>query len=300
MKNNRSVFVHVLHLLVVVCVMVSTACAFEAPQTKPVIPAPQKSQSPIVQRQVVQSQTGTQAKSMPVSAAALPYSALQKETLPGSHGNSPLAFDGVKAAETFTGETAENTSRMVSSKKAEKSEADAAASFAADGNTAEAENSGSAQIFLVLVALCSALAGTAVILYLISKSAPQKEAAKNVSPEITQNVQPQVPMPLPPEEKPAEVVDSLIDEEPNEEDAAVELAQRYQRGQGEMQLLFSIRAHENEGAQIASLLSTPSSPKSKGNAKRLAKKIGLGKSEVELLVRLQKYGTAGNRSERIL
>ena len=105
---------------------------------------------------------------------------------------------------------------------------------------------------------------------------------------------------MPPEEKPAEQFDVYVNEEPVEEDVAVELAQRYQPRREEMQLLFSIQALENEKAPLTNLIQTSSSPKAVGNTKKLAKKFGLGKSEVELLMRLQKCGTSSNHLQRML
>jgi hypothetical protein len=305
MKDNRFMFIRVLLLCVVACGVgcMNTVWAFEVAHTPAsdgkVIPAPQKQSGPILQRQGVQVQTSVQhqgtdaqhsslsakknqTRPAPVSASGLPYNTLQRETLPESHSIARLPLDGVKPAETSA------------------TEANAEVPPATDDNSAESENSGSAQIFLLLVALCTALAGTAVILYVISKRTPQKEEIKVISPEIKQELQPQVPMPPPHEEKHVEEVDSFVYEEPKEEDAAVELAQRFQRGQGEMQLLFSIQAHENDESLRVNLIHTSSSPKTKRNAKKLSKNFGLGKSEVELLRRLEKCGTSANQSQRML
>ena len=239
-------------------------------------------------------------KPAPGSVAPLPFNTLQRETFPGSQSSSRMPLYGANPPETATGETTDNSSRGGSPQKVEKNKLNAAVPSATDGNSAEAENSGAAQIFLVLAALCTALAGTAVILYLISKRAPQKEETKVISSEIRQEVQPGLSAPLPSEKKSVEQVDVYVNEEPVEEDAAAELAQRYQRGQGEMQLLFSIQAHENKKSPLANLIHTSSSPKAKGKTKKRAKKFGLGKTEVELLMRLQKCGTSSNHLQRML
>ncbi len=310
MKNSRFLFLNVLQLTIAATLItcLSTADATEMPQTKPgvakVLSVPQKNPSPVIQS-AVQGRTpptakGVQSKPTASSTLPLPYNTLQRETFPESQSSSRIPLYGLNPAETATGESTDNTSRGGSAQKVEKNELNAAAPSVTDGNSVETENSGAAQIFLVLAALCTALAGTAVILYLISKRAPQKEETKVISPEIKQEVQPEVSVSLPPEEKPVEQVDVYVNEEPVEEDAAVELAQRYQRGQGEMQLLFSIQARENEKTPLANLIHTSSSPKAMGNTRKLAKKFGLGKSEAELLMRLHKCGTSSNHLQRML
>ncbi len=310
MKNSRFPFLNVLHLTIAASLIacLSTADAAEMPQTKPgvakVLSVPQKNPGPVIQSagqgRTPATAKGVQLKPTPGSAVPLPYNTLQRETFPESQGSSRMPLYGVNPAETVTGESTDNTSRGGSPQKVEKNELNAAVPSATDSNSAETENSGAAQIFLVLTALCTALAGTAVILYVISKRAPQREETKVISPESKQEVQLEVSVPMPPEEKPAEQFDVYVNEEPVEEDVAVELAQRYQRGQGEMQLLFSIQALENEKAPLANLIQTSSSPKAVGNTKKLAKKFGLGKSEVELLMRLQKCGTSSNHLQRML
>ena len=193
----------------------------------------------------------------------------------------------------FNTELTDNVSRESALQHGSNGELNAADPSSSESRKAEPENSESAQIFLVLVALCTALAGTAVILYVISKRSSQNDGMKPAAKEFGQKVRPQVPVPLANETKPAEKsgADVQYEEEMEEENAVVELAQRYRRGQGEMQLLFSIQGHESEQAPLANLLQLSSSSKAKSKTKRLAKKIGLRKSEVDLLMRLQKCST---------
>ncbi len=300
MKNSRFLFVNVLYVAIVASLIVcsSAADASESPKTKP----GDAKMSGVPEKNVSAPKNESQANSMPASARSLPYNTLQQETLPESQNSARAPFYGMKPAETITGATTENALRGESLQKIDNGEGKHFVPSAAIGSNADVENSGSAQIFLILAAFCSALAGTAVILYLVSKRVPQKEETNVGSQEIKQEVQPQAAAPLLFEEKPAEQVDVEVslNEEPAEENAAVELAQRYHRGQGEMQLLFSLQSHENEKAPITQLLHTSSLNRTDGSRKKLAKKLGLGNGELDLLVRLQKTRKASHQSQRML
>jgi hypothetical protein len=299
MKNTDSRFGKVLCLSFVFCAMAffDTAIAGGLPQAKTnapkVISAAQKNAASVTQQhaQLMRDeknvsgakagvrtdrradisrghlQTALQAKPIPSPAPPPPFSALQREMFPESQNASSLH---------------------------------PAASSVSDA--AEAEDSGSAQIFLVIVALCAALAGTAVILYLIANRSPQKEIVKDATQALSQKVQPQMIAPLSLETVPLEKSEAGVQYEVTTEEgnAVIELAQRYQRGQGEMQLLFSIQAHETDEAPLTNLLHTSPSSKVKGKTIKRAKEIGLGKTEVDLLLRLQKCGTSANHSVRIL
>jgi len=203
------------------------------------------------------------------------YTALESKTLPGSR---ELSGEGPQSP-SQNGED-QNVS--------EKS------------NSAEAETAGSAQIFLLAAALCSALAGTTVVLYVISKRSYQKEEAKTVSAEVKEAARLKEPMPARAERKSVEQLDVSVAEETVPEEPAVELAQRFQRGQGEMQLLLNMQARESGEAPAARLLQIIPQTAGKEKTRKGTKRLGVGKGEAELLARLQHYGVSTNHPQRML
>ncbi len=231
------------------------------------------------------------------SASPLSFSVLQRESSPEPSTSIRTPALEADAAVPLIGESASNGAAEGAPQRSEKNDQAIGGSHASEAGNAEAENTGNAQIFLVLIALCSALAGTAVILYVISKRTPQTEKGKPPTQEARQEVQQQLPSALQAQPTPEETIAHL--EETEEEDSVIELAQRFQRGQGEMQLLFSIQAHETEEAPLSSFIDVTTA-KAKGGAKRTAKKPGLGRSEAELLMRLQRCGTSAHHPQRIL
>jgi len=246
-------------------------------------------------------QPALQAK--PIPALAPPsFSALQRASIPESQNASSLYPAEINSAVPFNDESADSSLRQRTPHNGFNSASNAAAVSVLGAANVEPENTGSAQVFLVIVALCAALAGTAVVLYVIAKRSPGKEIVTEAIQANIQKARPQMTAPLRPETVQLEKSDAgvQLEETTEEENPVVELAQRYQRGQGEMQLLFSIQAHETDETPLANLLHASPSSKVRGKTVKLAKEIGLGKSEVDLLLRLQKCGASADHSVRIL
>jgi len=334
MKNSEFRFVKILCLTCAVCTIafLATALAGEAPQTptnavkeirtvqkNPALAAKQRAAAIHGKRNYlgvsagVQKnlhpytakggvKTGLRTQRIPTPASLLPYRASQKRSIPGLRSDLRVPGSKANSAVPFNSELMANASHERVLQSGSNPESNAGAPSASDGRKAEPESSESAQIILVLVALCAAFGGTAVILYLISKRSPRKDEMRTAARSLGHETQPQETAPMSIETRPTDKpgASSQAEEITEEEDAVVELAQRYRRGQGEMQLIFSMQAHENDEAPLANLLQASTRSKAKGNTKRLAKKFGLRKNEVDLLLRLQKCSDSANHSLRIL
>ena len=208
-------------------------------------------------------------------AVSVPYAALKRETLPGLRELS---------GEFARGQTQKNDDRNISERD----------------NSAEAGNDGSAQVFLLAAALCAALAGTTVVLYVISKRPNQKEEINTVSSEVNEEIPVREAVPAVIEQKPVVQKDFSVVEEPAAADPAVELARRFQRGRGEMQLLLNMQTRDNEEAPVVQLLQIAPQTAAKGKNRKSAKKIDIGKGEAELLTRLHQFGASANHPQRML
>jgi len=159
---------------------------------------------------------------------------------------------------------------------------------------------GSSAVLLGLVAVCIALAGTAAVLYVISKRAPQRNEPRVVRLEETQQPTLQVREFVTPNQKQLEEISILPNDLPEESNAVVELAQRFQRGQGEMQLIIDLQTHKEEKTSRTKLINTPHLSRVMGAKRKAAKKTGLGRGEVDLLDRLQKFQSSANHAQRML
>ena len=169
-----------------------------------------------------------------------------------------------------------------------------------DANRAD-QKSGTSGVMLVMIALCAALTGTAGVLYVISKRVHHTTGSKPVRQEVRQKpAAHELPYLIPERKQPARL-DSILSEVPEEKaDEVVELAQRFQRGQGEMQLMFDLQSHREESVPMARLITAGSPAKAKGGRKKLAGKLGAGKGEAELLIRLQKFQSSAHHAQRML
>ena len=339
MKNSHFPFVNVVHLAVVASLIfcLSSAEASDSPQTKPsdakVNPVTHKktdvslrhkkvqqpaakkySPSEMALRTALKQQIwlaqhkkpttgkGNQPTPASKSVAPLSHNVALKSTRAGLHKFTPMPRYGVKPPQPLGGRTVHSSPPGGTSQDTGKSgvETNAVVSRGPGDVRIQDESAGSAGVFLILVALCMASVGTAAVLYLISKRASHKIEARPVRPAVIEQPQRHQLIPLIPERKPLERIGTFVSDADEKESAVVEMAQRYQRGQGEMQLLFNLQAHENDEASLANFIPTFSLPKARENMKKRAKKIGLGKGEVELLMRLQKYSSSANHTQRML
>ncbi len=324
------------HFGFVVCVVLSfgIANAADTPTTTPaaakVNPAPKKKTGATLQRQqpvakkyssseetlrtALKQQIWLAQHKKPAAAKGNQPGQASKSIAPVSHNASltptrtglrkftPVQRYGVKPPQPLGASTVRSlpAGGVLQDSARNRAEANVVVSRGASDVRSQEESDGNAGVFLILVALCAAFAGTAAVLYMLSKRAPHRIETKAARPVVPEHPQRRDSVYLAPERKPLERVGTFVDEADEKEHAVVDLAQRYQRGQGEMQLLFSLQAHENGEVPFANLINTSSSPKAKGNVKKHAKKFGLGRGEVDLLRRLQKCSTSATHTQRML
>ncbi len=86
----------------------------------------------------------------------------------------------------------------------------------------------------------------------------------------------------------------------NETDEALELAHRFDRGKGEMELMMKIKSQSDDSIVKEKIKKINPDNAVKGNWTGKAKKLGVGRGEVKLLKHLEAFKNANIRSERYL
>jgi hypothetical protein len=146
-----------------------------------------------------------------------------------------------------------------------------------------------AAMFLVVIAVCIALGGTFAVLFLASRQSGRKveKIEEDIQDEPGQRTSLLIPV--------NDAKESVQPKEESsfdcleEEESAIELAQRFHRGQGEMKFALNLQSRGKEHSRIEKLVHSRSFGKLNGNKKRLAKRFGIGNGEVDLAFRLQKF-----------
>lgn len=145
-----------------------------------------------------------------------------------------------------------------------------------------------ATIVLAAIAVCIALGGTLAIMVLVSKRSGQKAGGNNSRIQV----EPALPLPV---QTPAFVANEAVqrDEETlfdfrEEEENAIDLAQRFHRGQGELNLAFNLQSRRKVHSTIEKLMHSRSIGNPNRRKKLLAKRLGIGNGEVELALKFKK------------
>ena len=141
----------------------------------------------------------------------------------------------------------------------------------------------------VILAVTLAAMGTGVTLTILRQSGGGRQAVNSAKAPASV---PPSPLALP-VKQPLAVNDNPIDElespEPtDEESSALMLARQYRRGQGELKLSFNLTGRQNERqwAQLIKTLKEAQVPQK--HQVKMAKKLGIGRGEVELAAALHR------------
>ncbi|HTX18026.1 MAG TPA: hypothetical protein VMG34_05125 [Bacteroidota bacterium] len=166
---------------------------------------------------------------------------------------------------------------------------------AVENSPSGVEGQGSSAFFLLFVAVAIALTGTALVLKMIPKRPARRPAETQQPPAVTRR-----PILAQAGEKQVDHIEPVPGDLSAEEEGAVELAQRFQRGQGEMQLVIDLQARRESARAAAPPISL--SPRRKETRRRTkhVRRPAVGKGETDLLSHLQRFQSTASHLQRML
>ena len=159
---------------------------------------------------------------------------------------------------------------------------------------------GSSALFLVIVAVAIAFAGTASVLYMISRRPTRMHETHQPLPAAREQHQALRPVLAQAGEKPVDHVEPVPGDLSAEEEGVMELAQRFRRGQGEMQLVVDLQTRKEADRGEIPLISSSLRRQEGTKRDKRARRPAFGKGEMDLLSRLRKYQSSASNAQRML
>ncbi len=164
-------------------------------------------------------------------------------------------------------------------------------------------------LYIVIFVVITALSGTGIILFVLVKFSRPNPPEKDFSALLSMKEQRLETAVINSEnitdagesdEFRANVLHTPEARIDNETDETLDLAHRFDRGRGEMELMMKLKSQTVDSVVKDRIKKINLDNAGKGNWMRKAKKMGIGKGEVKLSKHLEELANANIRSERYL